>query len=179
MRRMWLRGLFERLDTSPGQEKVIQEAIEEARKVTNKARSEFEKSRTEAAEALRSPTFEAESLGCGCGSGATPSVSIVLQPSPLAPVSAKKAVTARTPLKERSKVLRMAVSGLARRASRRASGWTGDRAGLLSGSNSRSRPRSGIAASKRRVAVFTRAMAPASRADHKIVTGRLLARNLS
>lgn len=61
--RWFLRGLFERLDTSPGQEKVIIEAVEEARKAGSAARDEARRTRTDAAKAVRSANFDEALLG--------------------------------------------------------------------------------------------------------------------
>ncbi len=53
-----LRMLFQRLDTTPGQEKVIVAAWEEVRAATRDARGEARASRTELAKALRSPAVD-------------------------------------------------------------------------------------------------------------------------
>lgn len=57
-----LRGLFQRLDTTPGQEKVIQEAFEAMRATGMKFREEGEKVRKDVANAFRQPTLDHEPL---------------------------------------------------------------------------------------------------------------------
>lgn len=61
--RRMLRGLFERLDTSPGQEKVLVEVAEEISAAAAPLRDEARASRRAIADALRSPTVDEESLG--------------------------------------------------------------------------------------------------------------------
>lgn len=61
--RWLLRGLFERLDTSPGQEKVILEAVEEVQRAGAAARGEVSKTRQDAAKAVRSASFDEALLG--------------------------------------------------------------------------------------------------------------------
>jgi hypothetical protein len=56
-RRMALRYLFERLDTTPGQEKVIQEAVGEFEETARKHREEWRKSLGELGEAVRGSEF--------------------------------------------------------------------------------------------------------------------------
>lgn len=53
-----LRGLFQRLDTTPGQEKVILSAVEELRDAGKKLRGEGRASRADVAKAMRSPGFD-------------------------------------------------------------------------------------------------------------------------
>jgi hypothetical protein len=55
---MLLRGLFQRLETTPGQEKVIVAAIDEMREAGRKARGEVAASRADIAKAMRSPGFD-------------------------------------------------------------------------------------------------------------------------
>jgi len=61
--RMALRALFQRLDTTPGQEKVISQAFEEMRDAGRKAREEFRSSRGEVAKNMRGETFDAVMMG--------------------------------------------------------------------------------------------------------------------
>jgi hypothetical protein len=61
--RFFLRRLFIELGTSPSQEKVIVSAAEEIQAVLANVRSEFGASRADLAQALRSPSFSAESMG--------------------------------------------------------------------------------------------------------------------
>ncbi len=57
-----LRGLFERMDTSPGQEKVIVEAADELTEAFAKLRDELGASRAAIARALRGEHFDAPAL---------------------------------------------------------------------------------------------------------------------
>ncbi len=52
-RRFMMRGLFERLDTTPGQEKVFVAAVDELREKFTKAKGELDQSRRDIAQALR------------------------------------------------------------------------------------------------------------------------------
>lgn len=61
-RRAALRFLFERLDTSPGQEKVIMAALEELWSNKREIREEIEQSRQDIARAMQSPVFDASAL---------------------------------------------------------------------------------------------------------------------
>lgn len=62
-RAAFLRGLFEQLDTTPGQEKVIHEAIGEVRAEGAKWREELHRSRADIAKAMRSESFDEVLLG--------------------------------------------------------------------------------------------------------------------
>lgn len=62
-RRWFLRGLFERLDTTPGQEKVIVAAIEELREAGEAFRGEIKRTRSDVAKAARSPSFDETVVG--------------------------------------------------------------------------------------------------------------------
>lgn len=62
-RGFWLRGLFERLDTSPGQEKVIKQSAEELFDAARGLRTELDHSRRELANALRSGVVDETSMG--------------------------------------------------------------------------------------------------------------------
>ena len=55
---VFLRGIFRRLETTPGQEKVIAEAFDELRTAGRKARGEAKASRADLAKAMRSPTVD-------------------------------------------------------------------------------------------------------------------------
>jgi len=55
---MFLRMLFQRLETTPGQEKVIVAAFEEMREAAGKARGEARSSRADLAKAMRSPAVD-------------------------------------------------------------------------------------------------------------------------
>ena len=61
--RWFLRGLFERLDTTPGQEKVIIAAIDEMRDAAETLRGEVRKTREDVAKAARSPSFDETVMG--------------------------------------------------------------------------------------------------------------------
>jgi Spy/CpxP family protein refolding chaperone len=58
-----LRGLFRRLDTTPGQEKVIVQAFEELREAARQQRGELRSSRADVAKAMREPSFDAVLFG--------------------------------------------------------------------------------------------------------------------
>jgi Spy/CpxP family protein refolding chaperone len=59
----WMfRRLFERLDTTPGQERVVLDAADEAQRVMWKARDEVMRARSDYAKAMRSEHFDAEAL---------------------------------------------------------------------------------------------------------------------
>jgi hypothetical protein len=55
---MILRALFQRLETTPGQEKVIAAAFEELREAGRNARGEARTSRADIAKAMRSPAVD-------------------------------------------------------------------------------------------------------------------------
>lgn len=59
----WLRGLFERLGTSPAQEKVIRDAVEEMRRSASELRDEARHSRGDVARAVRSASFDETVMG--------------------------------------------------------------------------------------------------------------------
>lgn len=61
--RRMLNGLFERLETSPSQEKVIMDALYGFKKEAKGARSELEGARGEVASALRQDVFDEMLLG--------------------------------------------------------------------------------------------------------------------
>jgi hypothetical protein len=59
----WLRGVFERLDTSPGQEKVIKLAVDELFDATRALRGELDRTRHDIAAAIRSGTVDEVAMG--------------------------------------------------------------------------------------------------------------------
>lgn len=61
-RSFWLRGLFERLDTTPGQEKVIKQSVDDLFDATRGLRRELDHSRHELADALRKGVVDETSL---------------------------------------------------------------------------------------------------------------------
>ncbi|MCK6590700.1 MAG: periplasmic heavy metal sensor [Polyangiaceae bacterium] len=61
--RWFLRALFERLDTTPGQEKVIIAAVDEMRDAGENLRGEIRKTREDIAKAARSPSFDETVMG--------------------------------------------------------------------------------------------------------------------
>ncbi len=61
--RVVLRTIFERLDTTPGQEKVIAEALRELRKSGEDVRGEVHKSRGDLAGAMRAGYFDENTMG--------------------------------------------------------------------------------------------------------------------
>jgi Spy/CpxP family protein refolding chaperone len=61
-RRWMMRRLFERLDTTPGQEKVVIEAVDSTQRAAWQAREELFRARGEYARALRGETFDGEAV---------------------------------------------------------------------------------------------------------------------
>lgn len=61
--RAFLRWLFERLDTTPGQERVIRAAVDDLIDGAHAARRELEASRKDVARAVRAESFDAEAMG--------------------------------------------------------------------------------------------------------------------
>ncbi|MEO6419948.1 MAG: periplasmic heavy metal sensor [Polyangiaceae bacterium] len=61
--RMFLRSIFERLDTTPGQEKVIIAAMEELKDTARAIKSEAREARTDFAKAMRGESFDEVALG--------------------------------------------------------------------------------------------------------------------
>ncbi len=61
--RFFLRSLFERLDTTPGQEKVVVAAVDELRETGRKARADMREARKDVATAFRSPVFDENAVG--------------------------------------------------------------------------------------------------------------------
>jgi uncharacterized membrane protein len=57
-----MRGLFERLETTPGQERVILDAVQEVRGAAGKFRDESEQARRDVADAFRGAHFDQEKL---------------------------------------------------------------------------------------------------------------------
>jgi hypothetical protein len=55
---VFLRGIFRRLETTPGQEKVIGQALDELRAAGRKARGEVQASRADLAKAMRAPAVD-------------------------------------------------------------------------------------------------------------------------
>lgn len=58
-----MRWLYERLDTTPGQERVMRAAMDDFIDQAHVARREAEASRSYVARAMRSESFDAEALG--------------------------------------------------------------------------------------------------------------------
>lgn len=61
-RRWMLRRLFQTLDTTPGQEKVIASAAENAERVMWQAREQFFRARSSYAKAMRGETFDSAAV---------------------------------------------------------------------------------------------------------------------
>ncbi|MFO0594546.1 MAG: periplasmic heavy metal sensor [Myxococcaceae bacterium] len=61
-RRWMLRRLFQRLDTTPGQEKVISQAVENAERAMWQAREQVFRGRTSFAGAMRGETFDSAAV---------------------------------------------------------------------------------------------------------------------
>src|SRR5205823_5502567 len=62
-RSFFLRGIFERLDTSPGQEKAIRAALDELRAATHGVRDEMAAAREETARVIRGEALDDDALG--------------------------------------------------------------------------------------------------------------------
>ena len=62
-RNFFLRGIFERLDTTPGQEKVIVAALDEVREAARGMRGEASDTRADVARAVKGEVFDAEVMG--------------------------------------------------------------------------------------------------------------------
>jgi hypothetical protein len=62
-RSFFLRALFERLDTSPGQEKAIRAALDELRAATRSVREEMNGARVDVARVIRGDRVDDETLG--------------------------------------------------------------------------------------------------------------------
>jgi Spy/CpxP family protein refolding chaperone len=60
--RMFLRGAFERLDTTPGQEKVIVQALDELQEIFGKARGDFKGTRQDFANVIRGEMLDEASV---------------------------------------------------------------------------------------------------------------------
>ena len=61
--RFFLRAMLQRLDTTPGQEKVIAQAFDDLREKGRAAKSEMRSARSEVAEAMRGTSFDEVALG--------------------------------------------------------------------------------------------------------------------
>jgi hypothetical protein len=62
-RRFMLRFLFEKLDTTPGQEKVIAEVFDEIKEAIKTAKGDWASSRSRMADAMRGDEFDHEAAG--------------------------------------------------------------------------------------------------------------------
>ena len=62
-RMAFMRWLFERLDTTPGQERVIRQAVDDLVDQAFAARKDVEASRRDVARAVRGESFDAEAMG--------------------------------------------------------------------------------------------------------------------
>lgn len=58
----WLRGVFERLDTSPGQEKEIKKAVNEVKDAASALKDDLHATRQDVANAFKSDSFDADSM---------------------------------------------------------------------------------------------------------------------
>lgn len=63
VKRFFLRRILEKLDTTPGQEKVIHQAVEEVSDSIRAARTELDASRADIARSLGGEEFDAGALG--------------------------------------------------------------------------------------------------------------------
>ena len=62
-RNFFLRGIFERLDTSPGQEKAIRAALDELRAQARGMKDDVRETRSEVARAMRGDVLDDDALG--------------------------------------------------------------------------------------------------------------------
>jgi uncharacterized membrane protein len=62
-KRFFLRFIFERLDTTPGQEKVLAQAFDEIREAVKTAKGDWTSSRSRMADAMRGAEFDHEAVG--------------------------------------------------------------------------------------------------------------------
>jgi uncharacterized membrane protein len=62
-RGMFLRWIFERLDTTPGQERVIRSAVDDFFDHAKGARRDVEATRSDVARAMAAESFDAEAMG--------------------------------------------------------------------------------------------------------------------
>jgi Spy/CpxP family protein refolding chaperone len=62
-RPFFLRSIFERLDTTPGQEKAILAALDELKETARAAKGEMRGARSELAQAMRTESFDEVALG--------------------------------------------------------------------------------------------------------------------
>jgi len=62
-RNAFLRWVYEHLDTTPGQERVMKSAVDDFMERARAARRDVEDSRRDVARAMKSESFDAESLG--------------------------------------------------------------------------------------------------------------------
>jgi hypothetical protein len=61
--KFFLRAMFQRLDTTPGQEKVITQAFEDLREKGRAAKTELKAARVEVGKAMRSASFDEVAVG--------------------------------------------------------------------------------------------------------------------
>jgi Spy/CpxP family protein refolding chaperone len=62
-RSFWLRAIFSRLDTTPGQEKEIRSAIEEFRAAARESKDSLAASRSSVAQAVKGEVFDEIAIG--------------------------------------------------------------------------------------------------------------------
>ena len=60
--RFFLRGLFERLETTPGQEKVILKAVEDVKQAVRDSRGEVDKTREDVQRAMSTDSFDESAI---------------------------------------------------------------------------------------------------------------------
>ncbi len=58
----WLRGVFEHLDTTPGQEKEIKRAVNEVKDAASALKDDLQATRRDVASALESDSFDADAM---------------------------------------------------------------------------------------------------------------------
>ena len=104
--RMFLRSLFERLDTTPGQEKVILAAMDELKDTARGMKSEAREARSDFAKAMRGESFDEVALG-----GATARVEGAVDTMRKAGISAFAKVHEALDDRQRQKLADMMESG--------------------------------------------------------------------
>ncbi len=105
-RPFFLRSIFERLDTTPGQEKAILAALDELKETARAAKSEMKGARNELAQAMRTESFDEVALG-----GATARVEGVMDTARKAGIAAFAKVHQALDDRQRQKLADIIESG--------------------------------------------------------------------
>jgi hypothetical protein len=105
-RPFFLRPIFERLDTTPGQEKAILAAFDELKEIARAAKGEMKGARSELAQAMRTESFDEVALG-----GATARVESVVDTARKAGIAAFAKVHQALDDRQRQKLADIIESG--------------------------------------------------------------------